>query len=235
MYAGGGAPSGALAEKIAQEFGGFEEFGKLFLAASNSAPASGWGVLAYHPGLGRMQVLEDRDVVLALGPQSIRPLRPGRLGFEEPGVLNGESREVAEGIEQIGVFPDEPGDTRSTDHDQGPEDPRSLAQRYGQDRSRFTGIQDQGFIERIVRHVVVYDRPVLLDRPLAESALDRVSGSRDSLERPAGSRDEQLVEFGFEEGDGRTGAVEQQAGALGDDGQNPLQVRGLQDGTARLA
>ena len=56
-----------------------------------------------------------------------------------------------------------------------------------------------------------------------------------ALERPAGSRYQQLLEICFEEGDGRAGAVEQQAGALGHHRQDVLEVLGLQDGAARLA
>ena len=33
----------------------------MFLAASNSAPASGWGMLAYHPGFDRLLVLQVED------------------------------------------------------------------------------------------------------------------------------------------------------------------------------
>jgi Fe-Mn family superoxide dismutase len=58
---GGGRPDGALADRIAQEFGGWAGFRGLFLQATNSAPASGWGVLGYHAGLDRLLVLQVAD------------------------------------------------------------------------------------------------------------------------------------------------------------------------------
>lgn len=46
---GGGEPTGALADKIAADFGDFRAFRRLFEAASNSVEASGWGLLGYEP------------------------------------------------------------------------------------------------------------------------------------------------------------------------------------------
>lgn len=58
---GGGKPDGKLASRLEQDFGGFEGFSSLFLAATNSAPASGWGMLGYHPVLDRLLVLQVED------------------------------------------------------------------------------------------------------------------------------------------------------------------------------
>lgn len=58
---GGGRPEGDLAEAIARDFGSWDGFKGLFIQATNSAPAAGWGLLAYHPGLGRLQLLQVRD------------------------------------------------------------------------------------------------------------------------------------------------------------------------------
>ena len=58
---GGGRPEGDLAKAIERGFGSWAVFRKLFVAASNSAPGSGWGVLAYHPALERLQVLQVQD------------------------------------------------------------------------------------------------------------------------------------------------------------------------------
>lgn len=58
---GGGRPSGALAKRIDQDFGSFDAFRGHFLASSNSAPASGWGLLAYHHGLDRLLILQVED------------------------------------------------------------------------------------------------------------------------------------------------------------------------------
>lgn len=55
--AGGGEADGALAARIAQDFGSFENFKKLFTAATVAVEASGWGVLAWDPHAGRLQVM----------------------------------------------------------------------------------------------------------------------------------------------------------------------------------
>lgn len=59
--AGGGDPKGALAKRLETEFGGIANFRGMFLAATNTAPASGWGMLGYHPVLDRMLVLQVED------------------------------------------------------------------------------------------------------------------------------------------------------------------------------
>ena len=58
---GGGEPEGQLAKRLDTDFGDFSRFSELFLTATNSAPASGWGMLAYHPGLDRLLVLQVED------------------------------------------------------------------------------------------------------------------------------------------------------------------------------
>lgn len=58
---GGGSAEGELAKRIAEDFGSLSAFEQLFVAACNTAPASGWGMLAYHPGFDRLQVLQVAD------------------------------------------------------------------------------------------------------------------------------------------------------------------------------
>ena len=45
--AGGGEPSGELAKAIRNQFGSYDAFKGLFLAATNAVEGSGWGILAY--------------------------------------------------------------------------------------------------------------------------------------------------------------------------------------------
>ena len=54
---GGGTPGGALLDRINQDFGSFDSFKKLFTAATVAVEASGWGVLAWDPHAGRLQVM----------------------------------------------------------------------------------------------------------------------------------------------------------------------------------
>jgi superoxide dismutase, Fe-Mn family len=44
---GGGAPAGMIAEAINEQFGGYDQFKGLFLAATNAVKGSGWGILAH--------------------------------------------------------------------------------------------------------------------------------------------------------------------------------------------
>lgn len=53
---GGGAPSGALAEQIDNDFDSFGEFRARFVAATTAVQASGWGVLVWQP-VGRKLVI----------------------------------------------------------------------------------------------------------------------------------------------------------------------------------
>ncbi len=56
-----GEPAGELADLLKRDFGSTGAFRGLFLAATNSAPASGWGMLAYHPEFDRLMVLQVED------------------------------------------------------------------------------------------------------------------------------------------------------------------------------
>ncbi len=58
---GGGRPGAGLSKAIERDFGSWKAFRALFVAATGSAPASGWGLLAYHPVLNRLQVLQVAD------------------------------------------------------------------------------------------------------------------------------------------------------------------------------
>jgi Fe-Mn family superoxide dismutase len=55
---GGGAPAGDLAAAIDKQFGSFDSFKKLFLAATNAVEGSGWGILAACPISKRLTVLQ---------------------------------------------------------------------------------------------------------------------------------------------------------------------------------
>ena len=54
---GGGAPSGQLYDAVSKQFGSFDAFKNLFLAASNAVQGSGWGILAYNPVFDSLVVL----------------------------------------------------------------------------------------------------------------------------------------------------------------------------------
>ena len=56
-----GEPAGELASLLKRDFGSLDAFRGLFLAATNSAPAAGWGMLAYHPQFDRLSVLQVQD------------------------------------------------------------------------------------------------------------------------------------------------------------------------------
>lgn len=58
---GGGSPKGVLAKQMAKDFGSATTCQSMFLQATNSAPASGWGMLAYHRGFDRLLVLQVED------------------------------------------------------------------------------------------------------------------------------------------------------------------------------
>ncbi len=51
------APDGALAVAIKDSFGGYDQFLKLFKAATIGVEGSGWGVLGYEPMSGKLIVL----------------------------------------------------------------------------------------------------------------------------------------------------------------------------------
>ncbi len=54
---GGGRPTGALAEKIAGDFGGHEAFLQHFTAAATQVEGSGWGILAFRPADPKLVIL----------------------------------------------------------------------------------------------------------------------------------------------------------------------------------
>jgi Fe-Mn family superoxide dismutase len=58
---GGGAPSGDLAKRIEQDFGGFDPFKKHFSAAAATVEGNGWGILAWHPMAGHLMVLASMN------------------------------------------------------------------------------------------------------------------------------------------------------------------------------
>jgi len=55
---GGGAPSGALADRINQDFGSFEAFKKQFSAAAVAVEGSGWAVLVWNPEFKKLEILQ---------------------------------------------------------------------------------------------------------------------------------------------------------------------------------
>ena len=55
---GGGAPGGAVADLLNNEYGSFERFKKEFTAAAISVEGSGWAVLALHPCVNRPLIMQ---------------------------------------------------------------------------------------------------------------------------------------------------------------------------------
>ncbi|NLZ39471.1 MAG: superoxide dismutase [Firmicutes bacterium] len=54
---GGGAPQGALAQQINQDFGSFEAFKKHFNAATVAVEGSGWGLLVWNPYAAKLDIM----------------------------------------------------------------------------------------------------------------------------------------------------------------------------------
>lgn len=54
---GGGPPHGAIAAQIEADFGGFGLFRKYFSTAATVVEGSGWGLLCWNRGFGRLEVL----------------------------------------------------------------------------------------------------------------------------------------------------------------------------------
>src|SRR4051812_28059966 len=54
----GGEPQGDLAKAINTEFGSFQKLKAQLTAAAVAVEASGWGLLAYHPGTKKLMVLQ---------------------------------------------------------------------------------------------------------------------------------------------------------------------------------
>lgn len=65
---GGGSPSGALSDAIAQAFGSFDSFKEKFAAAGATRFGSGWAWLCVHPG-GALEICST--------PNQDNPLMPG--------------------------------------------------------------------------------------------------------------------------------------------------------------
>ena len=59
--AGGGEPTGALADAIAQDFGSFAAFRAHFSQATTTVQGSGWGLLTFEPLGGRL-IVEQLEV-----------------------------------------------------------------------------------------------------------------------------------------------------------------------------
>ncbi len=55
---GGGKPDGKLADLLKRDFGSFERFLKLFLAAADQVQGSGWGLLGWQPLTERLVILQ---------------------------------------------------------------------------------------------------------------------------------------------------------------------------------
>jgi superoxide dismutase, Fe-Mn family len=55
---GGGQPGGALAEALNKEFGSFDQFKKEFTKAAATTEGSGWAVLAMHPCVERLLIMQ---------------------------------------------------------------------------------------------------------------------------------------------------------------------------------
>ncbi|MGE5555858.1 MAG: superoxide dismutase [Methanocella sp.] len=65
---GGGAPTGAIAELINNNFGSFESFKKIFNNAATSTEGSGWVALAVHPCIDRAFILQIEKHNVNLAP-----------------------------------------------------------------------------------------------------------------------------------------------------------------------
>ena len=69
----GGQPAGMLAKAINTEFGSYDKFKAHLIAASTAVEASGWGMLAYHPGTKKLMILqcENHQKLTAWGVQPL--------------------------------------------------------------------------------------------------------------------------------------------------------------------
>ncbi len=68
---GGGVPTGALAEKIAADFGSFEEFATQFKAAGATQFGSGWAWLVLDGGTLKVTKTGNADLPLAHGQKAL--------------------------------------------------------------------------------------------------------------------------------------------------------------------
>lgn len=69
--AGGGAPTGAIADRITQDFGSFENFVKEFTAAATTQFGSGWAWLVLEDGKLKVTKTGNADLPLAHGQKAI--------------------------------------------------------------------------------------------------------------------------------------------------------------------
>jgi len=62
---GGGTPGGRLADKISQDFGGFDKFKAQFSDAAKTVEGVGWGLLCYDPELDQLVLaqIEKQNVM----------------------------------------------------------------------------------------------------------------------------------------------------------------------------
>jgi len=66
---GGGEPSGELMAQIKKDFGDFGKFKSHFSAAAGAVEGNGWGVLGWHPILGKLyiQTMMNQQMLTVLG------------------------------------------------------------------------------------------------------------------------------------------------------------------------
>jgi len=70
----GGAPSGALSDKINSEFGSFEDFQKQFNTAAATTFGSGWAWLVQENASGKIKIIQTFNAGCPLTDTSITPL-----------------------------------------------------------------------------------------------------------------------------------------------------------------
>jgi Fe-Mn family superoxide dismutase len=58
---GGGTPAGDLGARIKKDFGSFDKFKAHFTQAAATVEGNGWGILAWHPVAGQLQVLASMN------------------------------------------------------------------------------------------------------------------------------------------------------------------------------
>ena len=68
---GGGAPTGAIADKINEDFGSYEEFAKQFTAAGMPQFGSGWAWLVLEDGKLKVTKTPNADLPMAHGQKAI--------------------------------------------------------------------------------------------------------------------------------------------------------------------
>ena len=73
--AGGGKPTGMLAEQIKRDFGSYEAFKNQFTEAANKVEGSGWAMLVWSPRAHRLEILQA-EKHQNLSQSDIVPLLP---------------------------------------------------------------------------------------------------------------------------------------------------------------